>query len=377
MDPPPPSSLNAQLPRSYDDVFRRALAKDPAARFPSAGSFMAALGLNAPGVSPVDTLPAVSAPQPEPLETLELKQPAPKSLRPWLGRRGVAAAALAAAVAMVAATVALRSSGDRMTAVAPPPGIEVATHPTDAAVFVNGVRMGNSPLFLTPVPPGLHHVKVTREGFVPAELSFEVTGEGPPIPLRFTLQPATGTLQIESEPKAASVKLDGRGVGATPLVALPVVPGGHELRIESPGFRPWSRKVNVALGETLSVTAQLERAGRPMARKEALRIGGWVQRGDLVEMGPGVTPPRKTSGDAARLPDAARKLRLKGTVTVQLTVTETGEVIDAHVVGSAGEILDQALLDAVRHWRYEPAELNGLKVKVRIRESQAFGTSGR
>jgi protein TonB len=114
-----------------------------------------------------------------------------------------------------------------------------------------------------------------------------------------------------------------------------------------------------------------------MARKEALRIGGWVQRGDLVEMGPGVTPPRKTSGDAARLPDAARKLRLKGTVTVQLTVTETGEVIDAHVVGSAGEILDQALLDAVRHWRYEPAELNGLKVKVRIRESQAFGTSGR
>ncbi len=57
-------------------------------------------------------------------------------------------------------------------------------------------------------------------------------------------------------------------------------------------------------------------------------------------------------------------------------MTETGEVVEPRVVESAGEILDQALLDAVRHWRYEPADLNGLKVRVRIRESQAFGVTG-
>jgi len=233
--------------------------------------------------------------------------------------------------------------------------------------------VGNTPLFLTPVPRGLHQVKVTREGFVPAELSLEVTGEGPPIPLRFTLQAATGTLRIESEPSRASVKLDGLDVGATPLVALPVTPGGHVLRVESAGFRPWVRKVNASLGETVQVTARLERVDDPAARKEALRTGGWVQRGDLVEMGPGVTAPRRISGNPAPSPEAARKLRLKGTVTVELTVTETGEVVDPRVVASAGEILDQALLDAVRHWHYEPADLNGLKVRVRIRESQAFG----
>src|SRR5258706_2517645 len=50
-DPPPPSCWNPDLPRPHADVFRRALAKDPTARFPNAGAFVAALGLGAPPVS--------------------------------------------------------------------------------------------------------------------------------------------------------------------------------------------------------------------------------------------------------------------------------------------------------------------------------------
>jgi TonB family protein len=60
---------------------------------------------------------------------------------------------------------------------------------------------------------------------------------------------------------------------------------------------------------------------------------------------------------------------------VELTVTETGEVADPRVFRSAGDILDQAMLDAVRRWRYELADVNGVKVNVRIRESQSFGAA--
>ena len=42
---PPPRRWNAALPARYDDVFARALAKDPAARFPTAGEFIAALDI--------------------------------------------------------------------------------------------------------------------------------------------------------------------------------------------------------------------------------------------------------------------------------------------------------------------------------------------
>lgn len=47
------------------------------------------------------------------------------------------------------------------------------------------------------------------------------------------------------------------------------------------------------------------------------------------------------------------------------------------MIESAGEILDQTLLDAVRHWRYHPADLNGLAVRVRIQESHTFGAIAR
>lgn len=42
-DPPPPTSLEPRLPAAYDLIFRRALAKDPAQRFPNARAFVAAL----------------------------------------------------------------------------------------------------------------------------------------------------------------------------------------------------------------------------------------------------------------------------------------------------------------------------------------------
>jgi TonB family protein len=65
---------------------------------------------------------------------------------------------------------------------------------------------------------------------------------------------------------------------------------------------------------------------------------------------------------------------LQGSVTAELIVTESGDVVDPRIVESAGEVLDEAFLEAVRGWRYEPAEKNGVKVRVRIRERQTFGS---
>src|SRR6266496_1989825 len=124
-DPPPPSSWNPELPRPFDDVFRRALAKDPTARFPSAGAFVAALGLSAPaGAMPeaVAAGAATPAARAEPAETVDLKQPSPFFARRWPGRRGVVAAMLTVVVGLAAAAVALRSR-ERMTALPAPPGL--------------------------------------------------------------------------------------------------------------------------------------------------------------------------------------------------------------------------------------------------------------
>jgi eukaryotic-like serine/threonine-protein kinase len=92
----------------------------------------------------------------------------------------------------------------------------------------------------------------------------------------------------------------------------------------------------------------------------------------LVEMGPGVTPPRRIEGTPAPYPEVARERHIAGSVTVSLIVTETGEVVDPTVTESGGDLLDEAVLEAVRGWRFEPARKDGRAVRVRYAFRQTY-----
>lgn len=108
------------------------------------------------------------------------------------------------------------------------------------------------------------------------------------------------------------------------------------------------------------------------AASAKLTKAGWVRPGDVAELGPGVTPPEKISGEAAPYPPSAKRLKIAGTVAVELTVAETGEPTDVRVVHSGGAVLDAAMVGTVKTWRYTPALKNGVKVRVRIRVQQRF-----
>src|SRR6266571_4164505 len=62
-----------------------------------------------------------------------------------------------------------------------------------------------------------------------------------------------GLLSINAIPWG-SVSLDGRPVGNTPQIDLPVVPGPHRLRVERDGYRPYDRVIDVASGQRLRIT---------------------------------------------------------------------------------------------------------------------------
>jgi len=65
-------------------------------------------------------------------------------------------------------------------------------------------------------------------------------------------------------------------------------------------------------------------------------------------------------------PAQARLLRMEGTVILAAVVMEDGTVGDVNVVeGSA--MLAQSAVDAVKHWRYKPFELDGKPVKKEIK----------
>jgi protein TonB len=62
-------------------------------------------------------------------------------------------------------------------------------------------------------------------------------------------------------------------------------------------------------------------------------------------------------------PTALRKQRLEGVVQLRVWVSDQGRVDKLTVVGSSGHgLLDQAAVDAVRHWRFVPARLGEIAV---------------
>jgi protein TonB len=85
-------------------------------------------------------------------------------------------------------------------------------------------------------------------------------------------------------------------------------------------------------------------------------------------------PAKRLSGTTASYPDKAPRLKSGQEVAVALrfVVTETGEVTDVEVVESGGPLVDQAVMQAVRNWRYSPAVKRGTIVRVRVQFRQRF-----
>ena len=81
-------------------------------------------------------------------------------------------------------------------------------------------------------------------------------------------------------------------------------------------------------------------------------------------------PPRLRDGTntAVAYPETARRLGLEGRTVLRVEVDAEGRVADVAVVESSGHpMLDEAAVDAVSRWRFEPARRGGLPTGHRLR----------
>jgi serine/threonine-protein kinase len=394
-DAPPPRQWDFDLPPIYDDIFKRALSKSPEERFPDATSLVRALERREMAGVPRDLVAeleetlspsaaralaasAVGTTTPVPpalmgsLETQDLQSAI--TSREWerrpRHRRRVAAAVLVLGASLLALYLRRAPDPEGLPPLpSRPGGLRIETDPPGAAVAIDGKDAGHSPVALANVRPGVHMVRVSREGYAPAGLTLEVRHGEPLLPLRFVMEPLTAKLRVQTDPTEAAVEVDGRPVGTTPLEPVDISPGRHEVRAERRGFHSARQEVQGIPGQTVDVTLHLERrtdsAPSPSRTPE-------VKEGDLVALDGSVTPPVRIKGEAASYPRIADQMRMLGTVTVDFLVDEKGQTQDLHVVESAGEILDQAVLQAIRGWRFSPARKNGVAVKVRWQAKQEF-----
>jgi periplasmic protein TonB len=80
----------------------------------------------------------------------------------------------------------------------------------------------------------------------------------------------------------------------------------------------------------------------------------------------GMKLPRKIKDVKPVYPAGALPTRAQGVVLIEATIGADGRVLETRLLHSANALLDEAALDAVRQWLYEPTVLNGMPVAVLI-----------
>jgi TonB family protein len=86
----------------------------------------------------------------------------------------------------------------------------------------------------------------------------------------------------------------------------------------------------------------------------------------VLDIGPGITPPRVTRQvNPAYKPDA-EGFRITGSVIIGLVVSSKGEPKSVQVVRSLGKGVDESAVEAVEQWQFEPARKGNQPVAVKI-----------
>ena len=143
----------------------------------------------------------------------------------------------------------------------------IRSSPTGADVTVDGKPAGHTPLTLSGISLTTHALQVTRAGFVSRTERVTLSSKSPSRTISLTLKPAPkslaarGSIFVDSRPRGARVRIDGRDVGATPISVPELSAGAHHVQIELAGHKPVSSTATVTPGQQTRVTVTMEKVG--------------------------------------------------------------------------------------------------------------------
>jgi protein TonB len=130
---------------------------------------------------------------------------------------------------------------------------------------------------------------------------------------------------------------------------------------ERAGERPAPRRTGDREADAPDRSARPDRAATAERGRRETPVDEPVER--AVRVGGQIKPPTKIRNVQPVYPLIAQSARVQGVVIIEATIDPGGKVSGAHVIRSI-PLLDQAALDAVRQWEYEPTRMNGVAVPV-------------
>ena len=176
--------------------------------------------------------------------------------------------------------------------------LQIGVKPADARVTVDGVALREGPPYVIERRPGIYHVAVARDGYVPREQDIEIrTAQVERVEIEMEASPDTG-FELTSQPPGGLVWLDGQAFvinetgkqATTNFRASRITPGRHVLEIKGePRFKDWRQEIFLEPGQTLKINAAREPGGA--GGSASGRSGGAVAAGVRPPSAPAPSPP--------------------------------------------------------------------------------------
>jgi hypothetical protein len=136
--------------------------------------------------------------------------------------------------------------------------LQVSSNPTGAAVKIDGMDYGPTPLVVD-LPTGRYKLEVRQKGYEPVfteafvlerETTLKIAN------LKKIIRSAPGRLNVTTRPAGAWVFVDGGYIGAAPLT-VPLPAGAHRVQIRKPGFLVLEKQMRIRAGRERNVNVDL------------------------------------------------------------------------------------------------------------------------
>lgn len=180
----------------------------------------------------------------------------------------------------------------------------------------------------------------------------------------------TGSGSNQNERSTAASRTNRRV--ETPVAAAPLAPNvTPSLAVSQPAAQPGSNETEKPVNETRNSGEENKAEASDLNAQQAENQQGTIptakaKTGDLVPLNTVEVEPRLIKRVEPVYPELERRMGIKGNVILNVLISETGDVLEVAVIrGVKGSVaLEKEAVNAVKKWKFLPAEKDGVKVRV-------------
>lgn len=159
----------------------------------------------------------------------------------------------------------------------PTPDILIEVNQPNSRVYMDGTLIGipDESLLMQNVPLGEHTISGYLDDYYPDSTTVAVE-QSKQYVVNLNYRSRAGTLTVLTSPDA-SIAIDGKEIGIGNIIRQPIVAGKYELRIDGPGYTPFTQQFTVSDTQFIEIVHPMERPTHAGAIIRSIIFPGWGQ----------------------------------------------------------------------------------------------------